>query len=209
VAIQNKDSDTVTRLAKTKRILNGRVDYTPPPAPANDDGSRPRDPQVMGKWTALHECVRDGNPEMMKILVDNRANLEIKDVDDETPAFVASTSQNSDCIKVLLDAGANADAVAGDGWSCLMMATRNGNYEVTKALLEAGADLRGGSDMFGRTALDISTQQAGGQGGVRMSEGETFKQGVKKLGASNLSYLSTLLLAATARINWSRVVLYS
>ena len=169
-AIQANDANTVTRLSKTKRVLNGKVDYTPPPAE-----NRP-DPYEMGNWTALHECVRKENKEMMKILVAGGANLEIKDVDGETPTFVASTSQNPELIQILLDGGANPNALAQDGWSCLMVAARSGDYGTVKALLDAGANQNHGGDMFGRTALDISSQQASGQGGIRMSEGESLEE---------------------------------
>mmetsp|Transcript_25747 Transcript_25747/g.40397 ORF Transcript_25747/g.40397 Transcript_25747/m.40397 type:complete len:244 (+) Transcript_25747:104-835(+) len=165
-AIQDNDGATVARLAKTKRVLNGRVDYTPP---ADKDFP---DPHVMGKWTALHQCVRLTNVEMMKILIENGANLEITDVDGETPTFVVSSSTAPDVIKVLLDGGANPNAYAEDGWTCLMMSARNGDYESTKALLEAGADLYLGRDMFGRGALDISDMTVNGGGGLRMSDGE-------------------------------------
>lgn len=165
-AIQDNDAATVARLAKTKRVLNGRVDYTPPA-----DEHFP-DPHVMGKWTALHQCVRLTNVEMMKILIENGANLEITDVDGETPTFVVSSSTAPDVIKVLLDAGANPNACAQDGWSSLMMAVRGGDYESSEALLEAGADLYLGHDMFGRGALDISDMTVQG-GALRVNDGET------------------------------------
>jgi ankyrin repeat protein len=168
-AIQDNDSTTVARLAKTKRVLNGRVDYTPP---ADDDFP---DPHEMGKWTGLHQCVRLKNVEMMKILIENGANLEIKDVDGETPTFVASSSSAPEVIKVLLDAGANPNACAEDRWTCLMVATRQGDYESTKALLEAGADLYLGRDMFGRGALEISSMAMSGNG-MRMSDGESMTE---------------------------------
>lgn len=173
-AIQENDSKTVARLAKTKRVLNGKVDYTPPPTKEFPD------PYEMGKWTALHECVRKEKMEMMKLLVDSGANLEMQDVDGETPVFVASTSQNPELIKVLLNAGANPNAQGEDGWSSLMMAARGGDYGTTKALLEAGADLNHGWDMLGRTALDVSSQQASGKMGVFMSDGESREEALMK-----------------------------
>jgi len=173
-AIQANDASTVTRLSKTKRVLNGKVDYTPPPE------EHMPDPYEMGKWTALHECVRKENKEMMKILVSSGAKLEIEDADGETPAFVASTSQRPELIKILLDGGANPNAMAQDGWSCLMMSARGGDYGTTKALLEAGADLHHGGDMFGRTAFDISSQQASGDMGTRMSQGESLEEAKAK-----------------------------
>ena len=172
-AIQDNDSTTVARLAKTKRVLNGRVNYTPP---ADDDFP---DPYEMGQWTGLHQCVRLKNVAMMKILIERGANLEIKDEDGETPTFVISSSSAPEVIKVLLDAGANPNASADDGWTCLMMAVRQGDYESTKALLEAGADLYLGRDMFGRGALEISSMATSGNG-VRMSEGESITDAVAR-----------------------------
>jgi len=177
-AIQDNDAATVARLAKTKRVLNGRVDYTPPA-----DEKFP-DPHVMGKWTGLHQCVRTKNVEMMKILIDNGANLEITDVDGETPTFVVSSSSAPEIIKVLLDAGANPNACAEDGWTWLMMAARQGDYETTKALLGAGADLYLGRDMFGRGALEITAHTMTGNA-LRMLEGESMAAAMARHGRVN------------------------
>lgn len=164
-AIKESKGDVVARLAKTKRVLNGKVDYTFLQKSQDEH-------TTLEKWTALHECVRSANTEMMKILLDRGANVEIKDVDGETPLFVASTSRDPELVRLLLQAGANPDAKAKDGWSALMMATRDGSHEIVKYLLEAGADVYGGRDMFGRNAMDIATMFSQG-GPTRMSKGET------------------------------------
>ena len=155
-AVRASDEDTVRRLAKTPRVLNGRVDY--------DTGSEDEHRTVLGKWTALHECVRSSDTTMMKILIEHNAKVDIKDVDGETPTFVAATVYDPEVIRVLLEAGGNPNATAKDGWSCIMMAVRDGNYGAVKYLLEAGADLMAGQDMFGRTALDLAKQMQSGQG---------------------------------------------
>ena len=173
-AIQRDDKATVERLAKTKRVLNGKVDYTPPST------ERLPDPYTMEGWTALHECVRQTNVDMMKILVKNGAKLEVKDVDGETPLFVAATSSSPELLQTLLSGGANPNAQGGDGWTALMMSARDGSYENTKLLLEAGANLYLGRDMFGRTALDISNSTVSGQVGLRMSQGETHQEAMAK-----------------------------
>lgn len=171
MAVRSDDSDTVTHLAKTSRVLNGRIDFTA----TNTRG----DANTLGKWTALHECVRSDKTEMLKILLAHDAKVEITDIDGETPLFVASTSGNPETVRLLLKAGANPNARAGDGWTCIMMAVRDGDYEVTKALLEGGADLMAGTDMFGRGALEIVGQMRTGQG-IRMSGGETYEQAMAK-----------------------------
>jgi ankyrin repeat protein len=167
-AIAENNGDIVARLAKTKRVLNGKVDYTF----LEED----RDRTTLKKWTALHQCVRSSNTEMMKILLDHGANVEIKDADGETPVFVASSSGNPELVRLLLQVGgANPNVKAEDGWSALMMASRSGYHQVVKYLLEAGADVYGASDMFGRTALDIASLSAQGQA-IRFQEGETMEE---------------------------------
>ena len=166
-AIQDNDVATVTRLAKTKRVLNGRVDYTPPP----DEGFP--NPHEMGRWTGLHQCVRLQNVDMMKILIENGANVEVKDVDKETPLFLVSSSSAPEVMKVLLDAGADPNNRAGDGWTCLMVAVRQGDYESSKLLLGAGADMYLGRDMFGRGVIEINQMHMTGQG-IRMPKGESY-----------------------------------
>jgi ankyrin repeat protein len=165
-AITENNGDAVMRLAKTKRILNGKVDYT---FLEESPGER----TTLKKWTALHQCVRLSNTEMMKILLDRGANVEIKDADGETPVFVASSSRDPELVRLLLQAGANPNVKAKDGWSALMMASRDGHHQVVKDLLEAGADVFGASDMFGRNVLDIASLS---NQGIRLSEGETMEE---------------------------------
>jgi hypothetical protein len=172
-AITESNGDVVVRLAKTKRVLNGKVDYTFLQE-SRHDGSD--DEQVtLKKWTALHQCVRLSNTKMMKILLDLGANVEIKDADGETPVFVASSSSDPELARLLLQAGANPNVKAKDGWSALMVATRDGYHQIVKYLLDAGADVFGARDMFGRTALDLATLSARGQP-TRFRGGETMEE---------------------------------
>jgi hypothetical protein len=173
-AVGREDGATVARFAKTKRILNGKVDFTPP---ATEEMQTP--PRKLGKWTALHECVQTDKVDMMKLLMDNGAKLEIQDADGETPVFMASTCRYPKLIKVLLNAGANPNAQARDGWSGLMMAARASDYKTCNALLDGGASVSLGCDMIGRTALDIVELMAGGQG-TRMAKGECFEEACEK-----------------------------
>jgi hypothetical protein len=158
----DKDDATVRRLAKTKRVLNGHftvkfLDYY-----------GYEETTTLGRWTAMHACVREDRPEMLQILIDNKAKMEIKDVDGETPLFVAATSNRPNIVELLIKGGANPNAVAKDGWSCLMAPARDGYYEVTKQLLEGGAAVHAGRDVFGRSALDL-VQHFRSDGGMNTS----------------------------------------
>jgi Ankyrin repeats (3 copies) len=116
----------------------------------------------------------------MKVLLQRGAKTEIKDVDGETPLFVASTCDHPEIVQCLLDHGANPNAMSQDGWTCLMMAARDGHPVNTQALLQAGADYNLGRDMFGRTVVDLVKFQNAGDGGggaVRTRHGESLEQG--------------------------------
>ena len=81
--------------------------------------------------------------------------LDIKDVDGDTPVFVAATGKSPEVLRKLLQAGANPNPLASDGWSALMMAVRDSSPEMVEILLQAGADVEGPTDMFGRGVLQM------------------------------------------------------
>jgi hypothetical protein len=174
-AVERDDGAAVSRLAKTKGVLNGQAAFTPPRTKETPD------PPAIERWTALHECVIQSNVDMLKLLIDNGAELELRDEDGETPTFLlASRFKHSELLDVLLDAGANPNARAEDGWSCLMMAVRARDYETSKALLDAGANVYLGRDMVGRTALEIIAQQASGQAGTLVKVGESLDEALEQ-----------------------------
>mmetsp|Transcript_17953 Transcript_17953/g.39265 ORF Transcript_17953/g.39265 Transcript_17953/m.39265 type:complete len:239 (+) Transcript_17953:310-1026(+) len=164
-AIRDNNEAEVRRLMKTKYVLNGKVDYT-----LTDQ----EDADELAEWTPLHECIRMGRSDLLRILVKGPGvKLEIKDGDGETPVFLGATSTDPLPLRVLLEAGANPNTMARDGWTALMVAVRDGSYENTEALLEAGGDVNAGRDMFGRTCLDFAESMATGQTGIRMKGDET------------------------------------
>ena len=173
-AISDNDAAKVRRLAKTKYVLNGRVDYAVP----TDDEEGDED-HVLAKWTALHQCIRKKRCDLLRILcAAPGVKVDIKDGDGETPLFVAAAnSDDIDILKVLISSGANVNAMSGDGWTALMMAARDGYYDHAELLLKAGADVYLGRDMFGRTCMDLVASQATGQMGLRLRDrNETMEE---------------------------------
>lgn len=137
---------------------------------------------MLEKWTGLHQCIREGRPEMLRILcAAPGVKIDIKDGDGETPPFVASTDDCIELLQILIEAGANVNAMARDGWTALMMAARDGYYDHAELLLRSGADLYLGRDMFGRTCIDLVAGQATGQMGIRiMSREETREEALAR-----------------------------
>jgi hypothetical protein len=173
-AVGQDDGAAVARLAKTKHVLNGQVNFT---LPGRLEG------REWGNWTALHECVRMDEVAMTKLLIDNRAKLEIQDADGYTPLFKASTFTSSELLEVLLDAGANPNAQsADDGYSCLMMAVIARDYETSKALLDAGANVSlVREDTSGLMALDLVALQTSGQLDPTLKVVESLDEAREKL----------------------------
>ena len=175
-AICDNDADKVRHLAKTKYILNGKVDYKIP----GEEGPRAN----LEQWTALHQCVREEKCDLLRILcAAPGVKLEIADGDGETPLFVAA--QNSiDSLKVLIEAGANVNHVAKDGWTALMMVARDGDYDHAVLLLEAGANVHLGCNSFGRTCIgmlaDMASEECAADWGIRKYEGETDKEAIAR-----------------------------
>lgn len=168
-AIRSNNIDAGRHLAKTKRVLNGKVN--------SDVINAHGQIETLTKWSALHDCVREQNTEMIEMLLaHDECNVDIHDMDGDTPLFIASSARKVKIVTALLSAGANPNAKAKDGWTCVMMSTRSGDYEVTKALLEAGANLYGGRDMFGRTAIDMVSSMIRGDVGMTVIEGETLEE---------------------------------
>lgn len=175
-AVTANDMNTVKALSKTRRVSNGKVDYF------GDEG------QTLESWSGLHECVRMERPEMVKVLVDAGAYIDIKDADGETPLFIAARSGNVCLVRTLLVKGANPNSEAENGWSCLMMAARGGEYETTKMLLEGGASVERGTDKFGRTAAILVKSMAEGERGLLMRNGETRLEAMQKFARISLLF---------------------
>lgn len=171
-AIIDNNASKVRRLAKTKYVLNGKVNHKIP----GEEGPRAN----LNQWAALHQCVREDKCNLLRMLCAvPGVEVDIKDEDGETPLFVAA--QNSiDSLKVLIEAGANVNPVAKDGWTPLMLAARDGDYDHAELLLEAGANVHLGRDFFGRTSIEMLAYMASGEWGISMYEGETDEEALAR-----------------------------
>ncbi|KAI5719925.1 hypothetical protein M8J76_016696 [Diaphorina citri] len=65
--------------------------------------------------TALHQCCIDNNEEMMKLLIEFKANVNAEDSEKWTPLHAAATCGHLPLVKYLIQHGANLLAVNADG----------------------------------------------------------------------------------------------
>jgi ankyrin repeat protein len=129
----------------------------------------------------LISIVRRQDSELVRLLIEQGANLEIRDDSGRTPLLWAGLSYDkcrfdyqpysSEIIRLLVDGGANVNvrATPPDDWEdrCenretmfdtpLLQAAKQGDVEVVKLLVGAGADVKA-KDSQGWTALDLAVQ---------------------------------------------------
>merc|ERR1719287_214727 len=97
LAIQMDCEDELIQLLDSNDdILNSKIDYKPlKQIHADENGSSSA---ILSRWTALHECIRQNNTRILQLLIDNGANIEIKDGHGRTPVYyscsISSASRN-------------------------------------------------------------------------------------------------------------------
>ena len=86
--------------------------------------------------TALEWAARKGHAEVVKVLLDNKADVNASDTDGVTPLYIAARNGHIDVVKLLLDNKADVNASRHtDGDTPLYMAAQNGHIDVVKLLL--------------------------------------------------------------------------
>jgi hypothetical protein len=98
---------------------------------------------------SILEADTSSNIETVKLLLENGADVNAKDVIGWTPLMMSSRYSNTDSniqtVKLLLENGADVNAKYDKGWTPLMLASRysttDSNIQTVKLLLENGANV--------------------------------------------------------------------
>ena len=118
----------------------------------------PVEPEVIGGGqTPLIFASGNGDLEIVKVLLENRANINKTDAKGGTALMFASANNYPDIVKLLLTRGANVNAVDSHLKTALMLATERGHLEVVRLLLANGANVNVFDDS-GDTALYIAIE---------------------------------------------------
>jgi ankyrin repeat protein len=104
-----------------------------------------------GESTLLSAAVNTGNIDIVKLLIDYDADVNIRDGDGITALF--SDDNEIEILKLLIDAGADVNIQKDNGKTALFFS----NYETTKLLIDAGVDVNI-KDNEGNTALTYTDQ---------------------------------------------------
>jgi hypothetical protein len=104
---------------------------------------------------ALDKALRDGNTEILKLLLSNGANVNA--AGSFSPLYKAVHSGKVEIVTLLLEYGANVN-VANQYGTALHTAVRSGNVEIVTLLLEYGADVNE-KDCVGSSPLQIAEKR--------------------------------------------------
>lgn len=133
-------------VAKVKRLLASGIDVD-----STDDQCIMMEPSPHNV-TLLMQSAGRGDTEIVKLLLDNGANVNAKDGWEQTPLSYAVGGRHIEIIGLLLDRGADINSRAEIGSTPLMNAAGVGSLEVIEYLLDRGADINA-QNYNGTTAL--------------------------------------------------------
>ncbi|KAK2595214.1 hypothetical protein QQS21_007067 [Conoideocrella luteorostrata] len=113
------------------------------------------DPVDKVRGELLFSAAAEGHEAVVKLLLDNGANTEVRGKNDKTPLFWAAQHARYGTVKLLLDRGANIEAKNDGGDTPLCLAARWGQRDMVKLLLDKGANIEA-KDIFSYTPLCIA-----------------------------------------------------
>ncbi|KAH8807390.1 ankyrin repeat-containing domain protein, partial [Xylogone sp. PMI_703] len=101
----------------------------------------------------------NGNLDMVELLLNRGANIEVKCSQGRTPLFIAASNGYEEVVRVLLERGANIEAEDHRGWTPLSIALKDTrrHASVVRLLLKYGAH-KEHQDRHGRTPLSYAAQ---------------------------------------------------
>ncbi len=92
-------------------------------------------------WSALMIAASKGNVDILKLLIENGAALDVRKYQGgQTALIFAAHWGHADVVRHLIARGANLNIQMDDGWTALIDSISTDNVEVAKILVESGAD---------------------------------------------------------------------
>ncbi|MEO7132989.1 MAG: ankyrin repeat domain-containing protein [Vicinamibacterales bacterium] len=110
--------------------------------------------------TALHWAAYSGNVEMVRLLLERKADLQVNTrLGALTPLMLAARNGHTNVIRLLLDGGDKAATANANGTTVLMLAAAAGKGDAVSLLVDRGADVNARDVTNGQTALMFAAAQ--------------------------------------------------
>ena len=122
---------------------------------------RPQDPNLVREGDSISPLMCacfGGHVEVVRLLLDARANMDWTDVDNATPIFLASQENRVEVVRLLLEAKADKDRADLCGQAPIHVASKRGHVQVVRLLLEAKAD-KDSATGFGATPMSMAWEK--------------------------------------------------
>lgn len=125
LAIENNNVKSAKTMIKNKDSLGINI---------NDKGVRG------DGYSALHKAVDKGNVEIVKVLIDAGADVNIRTADhfENTPLLLAAYNENLEIVKLLVEAGADIDIDNNEDTDAPFAAYENGDMEMVRYFSDEG-----------------------------------------------------------------------
>ncbi|XP_078096015.1 caskin-1 [Mustelus asterias] len=113
--------------------------------------------QDLDGFSALHHAALNGNTELISLLIEAQATVDIKDNKAMRPLHYAAWQGKADPMKMLLKAGSSLNSQSDEGQIPLHLAAQHGHYEVSEMLLQHQSNPCI-VDIAGKTPLDLACE---------------------------------------------------
>lgn len=108
--------------------------------------------------TALHYAIKGKHEDVVKLLLDNKANINKPDSDGTKPLHLASLSGNKKIVEDLLAFKPKLDAKDLNGWAAIHFAVKNEHADIVELLVNAGCKINVKTKLDDQTPLHFAAE---------------------------------------------------
>ena len=120
------------------------------------DSGCPVDAKGQDGYTALHCSCRDGHVDIVRTLVNHKANVNATTDSGDIPLTLAAINKHDNVVHALLsDSGCPVDAKGQDGYTALHCSCRDGHVDIVRTLVNHKANVNARTDS-GDTPLTLA-----------------------------------------------------
>uniref|UniRef100_A0A8C5UD80 Caskin-1 n=1 Tax=Malurus cyaneus samueli TaxID=2593467 RepID=A0A8C5UD80_9PASS len=120
-------------------------------------GDRTPDTTPVLRFSALHHAALNGNTELISLLLEAQAAVDIKDNKGMRPLHYAAWQGKKEPMKMVLKAGSSVNIPSDEGQIPLHLAAQHGHYDVSEMLLQHQSNPCI-MDNSGKTPLDLACE---------------------------------------------------